>query len=420
MSIQPVTDNNTTVPSPTTTEAMNILPKLVDETPADPVPALVDPMMNLQQVPMETDMIMNATACLEPKIAFHQGEVVVIECPSPDAFYLGIARDDIMELDEETRAKLIQQEQEAAMASAGEEVARIPPQMTVPIKWLERVASFENGDDLYRVGQDDRVQRTKVLCLAHVTDTDDDLLMSGPQKLFIVTMAERHRLIRFIANGGESIMEESEDGDVVDGARVSALVSRATVNNTAFFLVKWAGFENAAMTWEPMNLLTQCCPDLVAHFDDAPYKLAIQFPNQQPPNLPSHPLAQDGNPMGGVPDSSRPGRGRQGGRGRGRGGKVKNERVPGVVSGGIIPSDSSSPAPPQVIPGPPITVVPAVITPAAVPVSVPVSAPVPIAITTEPQPPFFGTPATLTDTSKGPISLDQLSLAIQQQQSQNP
>jgi len=424
MSIQPITESHPNIPPTTAPNGIEEQSKIVNSNP----PAVVDPMIKndflpqqspppqqQQQVPMDTDMIMNATACLEPKIAFHTGEVVVIECTSPDAFWLGIARDNIMELDDETRAKFEEQERVAAeIAGTNEGVAGLPSELTVPIKWLERVASFENGDDLYRAGRDERVRRTKILCLAHVTVSDTDLLMAGPQKQFVVTMAERHRLIRFIANGGESIMEESDDGDVVDGARVAALVSRATVNNTAFFLVKWASFENAAMTWEPMNLLTQCCPDLVAHFDDAPYKLAIQFPNQQPPNMP---LPQDPNvPVPGTPDLNRPGgRGgaRQGGRGRGRGGKVKAERGVGGLStpSPVLGSGTPSPAPPQVIPAPPSVVVP---TPVSVTAPPPI--PVPIAITTEPQPPYFGTPATLTDTSKGPISLDQLPMALQQQQ----
>jgi len=369
-------------------------------------------MMKDEYLPMDTEMIMNATASFEPKIAFHAGEVVVIECPAPEAFWLGIAGKNIMELDDATRAKIEELEQEsadAAIAGAVDAIPRLSSEMTVPIRWLERVASFENGDDLYRAGREERVKRTMLLCLAHVTVADSDVPMGGAPQ-YVVTMAERHRLIRLIANGGENVMEDSDDGDVVDGARVAALVSRATVNNIAFFLVKWAGFENAAMTWEPMNLLTQCCPDLVAHFDDAPYKLAIQFPNPQgapvPPSTPMDGGMSSAPGTPGLPPSptGRSARGRQSGtRGRGRGGKTKADRtmgtpvsVPTSAPVPVITNDNNpTPPPPPVVPAPAVVV------------------PVPVSLPSEPQPPFFGTPATLADTSKGPISLP---MALQQQQ----
>jgi len=367
------------------------------------------------QMTMNTDMLVNATGSLEPKIAYHAGEVVVLDCPSPDAFWLGIAVKNIAEIDEATRNLIEEQEQQEAMGAApgmnpadglsrlaGAGSAELNDSLiNVPIKWLVRIASFENGDDLYRAGREERVKRSRILCLAHVTLMENDPFTGGHTNHYVVTMAERHRLIRFIANGDENTMEDSDDGDIVDGVRVAALVSRATVNNTAFFLVKWDGFEYAAMTWEPMILLTQCCPDLVAHFDDAPYKLAIQFPNSQP--MPAQQVPQDGGiPISnapGTPDAGTPmnrsGRGRQGGRGRGRGAKVKSDRVPVTLSPAPVPviSDPTPPPPPPPMPVPPA----------------------------DPQPqPYFGTPATLTDTSKGPIPFSQLSSIVSLQQDSHP
>jgi len=368
---------------------------------------------------MDTEMLVNATGSLEPKIAFHAGEVVVIECPppAPDAFWLGIAVKNIMEIDDATRALIEQDEQQEdedgmGGASGGASGERLPrptlndkdPRTHVRIRWLARVASFENGDDLYSPTEEDYVKRSKVLCLAHVTLMENDPFTGTRVNQYVVTMAERHRLIRFIANGDENAMEDSEDGDIIDGARVAALVSRATVNNTAFFLVKWSGFENPAMTWEPMILLTQCCPDLVAHFEDAPYKLAIQFPSQQPPAMPVHAMPMDHSSMPtspatpsdvGTPTSRTPGgstRGRQSTRGRGRGGaKYKPERSPAEVPPSVTATTTLPP---------------------------PVAQPIPIPSEPQPPPP---PPMTETDTSKGPILFSQLSsMAAQQLTDQVP
>ena len=357
------------------------------------------------EVPMETPMEpMEAMEPMEPAVAFHKGEVVAIACPPPEAFWLGIARADILEIDAATRAKLEEQErtQEAPGTAAptpsgigcgGVDIS--DTRVWVPIRWLERVASYENGDDLYQQGRDERVKRSTVLGVAHVAPAAADALVGarGDQQ-YVVTMAERHRLIRLIANGDDGAREDADSGDVVDGARVLAIVSRATVKESAFFLVKWAGFENAAMTWEPMNLLAECCPDLVAHFDEAPYKLAIQFPEPQPQVIPDHPLAADGTlllpgaaptpdmlaaaaaspvPAGPAAAAAAPGaktpRGRQGGRTstRGRGAAAARARAA-----------DRSPSPLAAAPGAPLPA------------------------------PFFGTPATLADPSAGPVSLGSL------------
>ena len=382
------------------------------EAPAAAAPTTAVPSAT-EPVPME---LAEAT---EPGVAFHKGEVVAIACPPPEAFWLGIARADILEIDAETRAKL--EAQERAQAAPGT-AAPTPSgvgcggvdvsdgRVWVPIRWLERVASYESGDDLYQQGRYEHVRRSTVLGVAHVAPAEADAPAGARgDAQFVLAMAERHRLVRLIANGAADARADADSGDVVDGARVLAIVSRATVKDTAFFLVKWGGFANAAMTWEPMNLLAESCPDLVAHFEEAPYKLAIQFPEPQPQAIPDQPLAPDGTPLLPPGASPIPGtapllppgaspvptpgaspapagrtlRGRQGGRTstRGRGGA----RGARASSSGSAGAGERSPSPlAAAAPGA-----------GASPLGAPAA-------------PFFGTPATLTDASAGPVSLASL------------
>ena len=86
-------------------------------------------------------------------ISFRQGVFVVIASPPPDAFWLAQALTDIRCVDSGQ-----------PISAGADETASL----YAPVRFLERVASFPNGDDLYKTWKDERVRKTAIVCAAHL------------------------------------------------------------------------------------------------------------------------------------------------------------------------------------------------------------------------------------------------------------
>lgn len=299
------------------------------------------------------------------QVAFHKGDFVVVAAPPPDAFWLAQALSDVDSM-----------YSAGAPASSGEAGAgtnvsshtnngNVPGGETrglfTPVRFLERVASFENGDDLYRSWKEEQVRKLAIVCAAKVQlrdgrDAAGAGVAAGPRQ-FVLPLAERHRIVAFLAStfGADTPAEAV----LADGLGVAALVSSAAFDRAAFLLVKWAGLE-CAMTWEPRALLAAACPELLEHYENAPYKLAISFPSPQPqPILDAVDVTAaagaasgagaaagdtEAAPRGGRRSSTHVGRGRGAGKTRGaRGARLSHSAVVAAVTEALGPV----PPPPQ-------------------------------------------------------------------------
>ena len=279
------------------------------------------------------------------QVAFHKGDFVVVAAPPPDAFWLAQALSDVdsmysagaaAEAGSSSNSNIgLGSPTMGATATAGGE----QPGLFTPVRFLERVASFENGDDLYRSWKEEQVRKLAIVCAAKVQLRDGrdaaGAGVSAAPRQFVLPLAERHRIVAFLAStyGADTPAEAV----LADGLGVAALVSSAAFDRAAFLLVKWAGLE-CAMTWEPRALLAAACPELLAHHEAAPYKLAISFPSPQPQPIFDAGDAAGTAAAGGAPQSPRGPRGdadgalrggrrgsTHGGRGRG-GGKTRGTR----------------------------------------------------------------------------------------------
>lgn len=302
------------------------------------------------------------------QVAFHKGDFVVVAAPPPDAFWLAQALSDVDSM-----------YSAGAPASSGEvgtctgnnttssnnNNGNVPGGETrglfTPVRFLERVASFENGDDLYRSWKEEQVRKLAIVCAAKVQlrdgrDAAGAGVAAGPRQ-FVLPLAERHRIVAFLAStfGADTPAEAV----LADGLGVAALVSSAAFDRAAFLLVKWAGLE-CAMTWEPRALLAAACPELLEHYENAPYKLAISFPSPQPqPILDAVDVTAaagaangagaaagdaEAAPRGGRRSSTHVGRGRGAGKTRGaRGARLSHSAVVAAVTEALGPV----PPPPQ-------------------------------------------------------------------------
>ena len=291
------------------------------------------------------------------QVAFHKGDFVVVAAPPPDAFWLAQALSDVDSM-----------YSAGAPASSGEvgtctgnnttssnnNNGNVPGGETrglfTPVRFLERVASFENGDDLYRSWKEAKVQ------LRDGRDAAGAGVAAGPRQ-FVLPLAERHRIVAFLAStfGADTPAEAV----LADGLGVAALVSSAAFDRAAFLLVKWAGLE-CAMTWEPRALLAAACPELLEHYENAPYKPPISYPPPPPPpildavDVTAAAGAANGAgaaagdteaaPRGGRRSSTHVGRGRGAGKTRGaRGARLSHSAVVAAVTEALGPV----PPPPQ-------------------------------------------------------------------------
>ena len=305
------------------------------------------------------------------QVAFHKGDFVVVAAPPPDAFWLAQALSDV---DSMYSAGAPASSGEVGTctgnnnfnsSSTGNGNVSISGGETrglfTPVRFLERVASFENGDDLYRSWKEEQVRKLAIVCAAKVQlrdgrDAAGAGVAAGPRQ-FVLPLAERHRIVAFLAStfGADTPAEAV----LADGLGVAALVSSAAFDRAAFLLVKWAGLE-CAMTWEPRALLAAACPELLEHYENAPYKLAISFPSPQPqPILDAVDVTAaagaangagaaagdaEAAPRGGRRSSTHVGRGRGAGKTRGaRGARLSHSAVVAAVTEALGPV----PPPPQ-------------------------------------------------------------------------
>ena len=334
------------------------------------------------------------------QVAFHKGDFVVVAAPPPDAFWLAQALSDVdcmysAGAPTGTAEAGSTNTSTSASASAtggssslglgspalGSAAAGEPTGLFTPVRFLERVASFENGDDLYRSWKEEQVRKLAIVCAAKVQLRDGrDAAAAGVSaepRQFVLPLAERHRIVAFLAStyGADTPAEAV----LADGLGVAALVSSAAFDRAAFLLVKWAGLE-CAMTWEPRALLAAACPELLAHYEAAPYKLAISFPSPQPqpildaaadtgaaaaaaagpgaPGVPHSPRGKgdgDSGARGGRRGGVHGGRGRGGGKTRGtRGARLSHSAVVAAITEalGPVPPPPAQPAQPQPQPQP--------------------------------------------------------------------